>query len=101
MRPFTVTCHRSIAQWMTRPNVSAMSASACAKRDMCCGSSGFIRSTGSASRSICCGSRTGARAHLLLQILVHDLDEFFGGESLRSIASCLLIDHVFAYVIFD
>jgi hypothetical protein len=32
---------------------------------------------------------------------VHDLNEFFGRESLRSIAPCLRIDHVFANVIFD
>ena len=36
-----------------------------------------------------------------LQVLMNNLDEFFGRQHLRSVATGAWIDHVFANVIFD
>src|ERR1700688_711808 len=40
-------------------------------------------------------------AHLLLQILVNNLDEFFSGQGLRSLPPCAWINHMFANMVFD
>jgi hypothetical protein len=40
-------------------------------------------------------------AHLLLQVLVNNLDEFFGGQGLPSLRSGACIDDVFANMVFD
>src|ERR1700685_3018924 len=81
---------------------------------MYCASSGCIQRTGSASANTCNASRTAAKARtktfqtrrqrrlcerLSLQILVHDLDEFLGGENPWRLTPGLRIDHMFADVV--
>jgi len=44
---------------------------------------------------------TSPASHSLLQILMNDFDEFFGGQHLRSVTAGAWIHHMFANMVFD